>query len=96
MKKLTLYDFTIEDESGLTGHRFYRKLDDGREISLEGCLNGYDVALYDKDLNLIGEKICTNLKDLNDFGLVWGYGEFSMKALERALEIANVLLERQE
>ena len=35
---------------------------DRHEICLEPCLNGWDVALYDLEQNLIGDKYCTNVK----------------------------------
>ncbi len=77
MKKLVLTDFTFE-RIGI-GHRYYCKLPNGKELDLESCLNGYDVALYDEKLNIIGDKVCTNLEQT-------GF------AILKALEIGNKLL----
>ncbi len=91
-KKLTLGSFKREGQLGSFGHRFYCKLDDGREVDLESCLNGYDVAIYDKDLNLIGEKVCTNLEGLLESQIVPGFSMMTGEALEKAIKIANKLV----
>ena len=97
MKKLTLKDFKRIGDKESFGHRFYYKLKDGREVSLESCMNGYDVAIYDKDLNLIGEKTCTDIdfirceyKKKSDFFLKLG------EALIKAVDIANNKLREEE
>ena len=91
--KLTIGSFTREGSQGSFGHRFYKKLEDGREIDLEACLNGYDVALYDKNLDLIGEKVCTNTEGM-EFQIAPGFSIATGEALEKAIEIANELLEK--
>lgn len=84
--------FTREGSVGSFGHRFYKKLDDGREIDLESCLNGYDVALYDKNLDLIGEKVCTNIEGMMETQIMPGFSMGTGEALEKAIEIANKML----
>lgn len=91
MKKLVLGSFKREGPPGSFGHRFYCKLDDGREVDLESCLNGYDVAIYDKDLNLIGEKVCTNIEGM-EFQIMPGFSIGTGEALEKAIKIANKML----
>ena len=39
MKKLTIGSFKREGSQGSFGHRFFTKLEDGREVDLESCLN---------------------------------------------------------
>ena len=85
MKKLTLGSFKREGSQGSFGHRFFAKLEDGREVDLESCLNGYCVGIYDKDLNLIGEKTCTNIMIETQIMPGFRVGE----ALKKAIEIAN-------
>lgn len=92
MKKLTLGSFTREGNQGSFAHRFYKKLEDGREIDLEACLNGYDVALYDKDLNLIKPKVCTDIEMMLETQIMPGFSMMTGEALEKAIKIANELL----
>jgi len=89
MKKLTLGSFKREGAVGSFGHVFTHWLADGGEICLESCLNGYDVAIYDKERNLIGEKKCTNIKEMLEMQIVPGFSMGTGEALERAIEIAN-------
>ena len=90
MKNLTLGSFTRE--VGSFGHRFFCKLEDGREVDLESCLNGYDVAVYDKDLNLIGEKVCTDIEGMKLMQIMPGFSMGTGEALVKAIKIANELL----
>jgi len=92
MKKLTLGSFKREGSQGSFGHRFFTKLDDGREVDLESCLNGYCVAIYDKELNLIGEKVCTNLEGMMESQIMTGFSIMTGEALDKAIKIANKLL----
>lgn len=92
MKKLTLGDLKREGSPGSFGHTFTHKLEDGGEICLESCLNGYCVGIYDEDLNLIGEKKCTNIQGMIEAQMVPGFSVLSGEALNKAVEIANTLL----
>jgi len=92
MKKLTLGSFTREGSQGSFGHRFYCKLDDGREVNLESCLSGYDVAIYNKNLDLIGDKVCTNIEGMMEMQIMPGFSMGTGEALEKAVKIANKLL----
>lgn len=89
MNKLTIGSFIREGNAGSFGHRFYRKLEDGREVDLESCFNGYDVAIYDKDLNLIGEKTCTDIEGMLEMQIMPGFSIGTGEALEKAVKIAN-------
>lgn len=89
MKKLTLGSFTREGAPGSFQHYFKHKLPDGGEICLEACLGGYCVGRYDKDLNIIGEKECTNIEGMVEMQIMPGFSMGTGEALERAVEIAN-------
>jgi hypothetical protein len=89
MKKLTIESFKREGNQGSFGHRFYCKLEDGREVDLESCLEGYDVAIYDKELNLIGEKTCTKIEGMLEMQIMPGFSIGTGEALEKAVKIAN-------
>ena len=89
IKKLTLGSFTREGSQGSFGHRFFTKLKDGREVDLESCLSGYCVGIYDKDLNLIGEKTCTKIDGMLESQIASGFSILSGEALEKAIKIAN-------
>ena len=93
MKKVTLGNFKRNGEPGSFAHCFSYKMPDGRELCLESCLNGYDVALYDSNQNLIGEKICTNLEGMLESQIAPGFSILTGKAIEKALKIANNLME---
>lgn len=64
-KNLTWDDFTIEPV-GDQGHWYYSCImGDGKEVAIEPCAAGYDIAVYDIDRQndgfgrpLIGEKSC--------------------------------------
>lgn len=90
--KLARGSFTREGAQGSFGHRFYKKLDDGREINLESCMNGYCVALYDENLDLIGEKRCTKTEGMLDMQIMPGFSIGTGEALMDAVKIANEML----
>jgi len=75
------------------GHYFTYK-NDKYEICLESCLGGYDVAIYDLNQNLIGEKECTNIERMEEMQIVPGFSLGTGEALEKALEIANKKLKK--
>jgi len=88
MKKLTLGSFKREGLAGSFGHYF--TFTDGKyEVCLESCLNGYDVAIYDMNKNLIGEKECTNIEGMLEMQIMAGFSMGSGEALTKAVEIAN-------
>ena len=87
-KKLTLGSFKRIGEPGSFGHYFSYK-DDKYEVCLESCLNGYDVAIYDLNQNLIGEKECTNIEGMLEMQIMPGFSMGTGKAIEKALKIAN-------
>ena len=91
MKKLTIGSFKRNGVPGSFGHYFSCDLEDGREICLESCLNGYDVAIY-RNKELIGKKVCTNLEGMLESQIMPGFSVMSGEALEKAIEIANKLL----
>ena len=94
IKKLCLGDFTRKGVQGSFGHYFSYILPDGKEICLESCFNGYDVAIYDKEGgNLIGEKTCTNIEGMLESQIIPGFSIMTGEALEKAIEIANQKLE---
>jgi len=95
MKKLTLGSFKREGSQGSFGHRFFTKLEDGREVDLESCLSGYCVGIYDKDLSLIGEKTCTKIEGMLESQIMPGFSILTGEALEKAVEIANKILTPQ-
>lgn len=85
--KLTIGHFKREGLQGSFGHTFTYK--DGKyEVCLESCLNGYDVAVYDSEQNLIGEKECTNTEGM-EFQIIPGFSIATGEALEDAVRIAN-------
>lgn len=64
-RNLTWDDFRIEP-AGVNGH-FYHSciMGDGKEVAIEPCFAGYDIAVYGLDRHndgfgrpLIGEKLC--------------------------------------
>ena len=95
MKKLTLGSFKREGAQGRFGHRFFTKLEDGREVDLESCLSGYCVGIYDKSLNLIGEKTCTKIEGMLESQIMSGISILTGEALEKAVEIANKKLSKE-
>ena len=91
MKKPTLGSFKREGQPGSFGHYFACFLDDGREVCLESCLNGYDIAVY-RDKELIGEKVCTNIEGMLEMQIMPGFSIGTGEALEKAIKIANKLI----
>ena len=89
MKKLTLGNFKREGIQGSFGHYFSHILSSGEEMCLEACLEGYDIALYDKNKNLIGEKVCTRIEGMMEMQIMPGFSMGTGVALEKAVEIAN-------
>jgi len=89
-KKLTLGSFKREGIQGSFGHYFSYIMPDGKEVCLEACLNGYDVAIYDKKGgDLIGEKTCTNIQGMLESQIAPGFSIMTGEALEKAIKIAN-------
>lgn len=96
MKKLTLGSFKRIGEPGSFKHYFSHILPDGKEICLEACLNGYDVAIYDKEGgSLIGEKTCTNIQGMMESQIAPGFSMMTGEAVEKAIKIANQKLKQQ-
>lgn len=91
MKKLTLGSFKRIGPPGSFNHYFSCKLETGEEICLESCLNGYCVAKYDKDQNLIGEKTCTNIEGMVEAQFMPGFSIGTGEALTEAIKLANNL-----
>lgn len=79
MKKLTMSSFVRSVPPGSFGHLFTHKLDEGGEICLESCMEGYCVGRYDKNLDLLGEKKCTRMGEEDE-------------ALNKAIGFANEML----
>jgi hypothetical protein len=77
MKILTLSDFNRIN----IGHYYYFSyVEDEIEICLERCLNGFDIAVYDKAAKfLLLEKRCTNLSNERSY----------LESLAAAIAIAN-------
>ena len=90
--RLTLGSFTRSGGMGSFGHTFTHKLKNGGEICLESCLNGYCVGKYDKDLNLIDKKICTDIEGMLESQIMPGFSIGTGEALEKAIKIANKFL----
>jgi len=90
IKEIKLGDFKRIGPPGSFGHYFSYILPDGKEVCLESCLNGYDVAIYDKEGgNLIGEKTCTNIQGMLESQIVPGFSIMTGEAIEKAIKIAN-------
>jgi hypothetical protein len=83
VEELTIKDFTIKYIAG--SKIKYYETDAGRyTITLEPCLNGFNIAIYEKGNIQSIEKICTNLPTLD--------GEVTQQKLwEKALLLANKL-----
>lgn len=98
IKKLVLGDFKRKGELGSFNHYFSHILKDGKEICLEACLNGYDVAIYDKEDGdlFIGKKECTDLKGLLKSQIIPGFSIMTGSAIDKALKIANKLIKKHE
>src|SRR3989304_6839056 len=88
MKKLTLGSFKREGSVGSFAH-YFTYTDGKYEVCLESCLNGYDVAIYDVNKDLVGEKECTNIEGMLEMQIIPGFSMGTGEALEKALKIAN-------
>jgi hypothetical protein len=91
MKKLTIKDFEFRELVSSFGYWYMCKLEDGRGVCLERCLNGYDVAIYDTKLDLIGKKVCTDMVEPHAIEAMF-MRTISREAVDKAIEIANELL----
>ena len=89
--KLTLGSFKREGLQGSFGHYFTTTLPDGREVCLESCLNGYDIAVY-RDKKLIGKKVCTDIEGMLEMQIMPGFSMGTGEALEKAIKIANKMI----
>ncbi len=88
--KLTIGSLKRKGQQGSFGHYFSHILPDGKEVCLEACLNGYDVAIYDKEGgDLIGEKTCTNIEGMIESQIMPGFSIMTGETLEKAIKIAN-------
>ena len=88
--ELKLGVFKRTGAQGSFRHYFSHILPDGKEVCLEACLKGYDVAIYDKEGgNLIGEKTCTNIQGMLEAQVVPGFSIMTGEAIEKAIKIAN-------
>lgn len=87
--KYKLGDFKREGVPGSFQHYFSHTFANGDELCLEACLNGYCVAKYDKNKEIIGKKICTNLEGMLDMQIIPGFSIATGEALEKALKIVN-------
>lgn len=84
-KLLTVADFKRID---LTPPRFYwsHVTEDEYEVCLEPCLNGFDVAIYDLEHQLVvRHKKCTNVRDMQKIEKLY-------EAINKGVGIANSLL----
>ncbi len=91
MSKLKLGDFKRIGEPGSFQHYFSHKLPNGNEICLEACMSGYCVGLYDKNQELLKDKVCTNIDNMAEMQIMPGFSMGSGGALKKAIEIANTL-----
>lgn len=89
MKKLTIGSFKREGQQGSFQHYFKHITEDGREVCLEACLEGYCVGIYDKEQSLIGEKTCTKIEGMLEMQIMPGFSMGTGEALMKAVEIAN-------
>lgn len=89
MKKLTLGSFKRHGAPGSFKHYFSHFLEDGTEICLEACMQGYDVAIYDPMKKVIGEKECTEIDGMMEMQIAPGFSLGTGEALEKAVTIAN-------
>jgi hypothetical protein len=89
MKKLTIGSFKREGEKGSFQHYFSHVTEDGREVCLEACMEGYCVGIYDQMGFVEGEKTCTKMPNYSDAQIFPGFSTMNGEALEKAVEIAN-------
>lgn len=93
MKELTLGSFKRKGAQGSFGHYFtYRNEEEGIELCLESCFNGYEVALYDLNQELLVPKKCTDIKGMLEAQIAPGFSIMTGEALEKALKMANVMM----
>jgi hypothetical protein len=88
MEKLTIGNFTRLGMAGSFQHYFTYLDENGYEVCLESCLNGYDVAIY-KDKELLVEKQCTDIDGMLEAQIIPGFSMLGGEALQKALAIAN-------
>ncbi|MCR4308094.1 MAG: hypothetical protein NUV80_06055 [Candidatus Berkelbacteria bacterium] len=94
MSKLTIGSFKRMGFPGSFAHYFQAEVGDVA-ICLEACLNGYDVAVYDRETkDLLGEKVCTNIEGMELMQIAPGFSMGTGEALEKAIKIANKLLKK--
>ncbi|MEE8151298.1 MAG: hypothetical protein V3T43_06240 [Nitrosomonadaceae bacterium] len=82
-------------------HYYSHILPGGECLCLEPCLNGFEVALYDKagiSGSLIVPKVCTDIQGgvcwLGDKGHeIAGFFQKQVQAINKALELANEMIE---
>ncbi|MBI5357028.1 hypothetical protein HZB78_05490 [Candidatus Collierbacteria bacterium] len=90
-RALTMGSFERIGSPGSFGHYFTTMLPDGREVCLESCLNGYDVAVY-RNKELIGKKVCTDIEGMLEMQIMPGFSIGTGEALEKAIKIANKMI----
>lgn len=88
IKELKLGSFRREGPPGSFGHYFSWKNNE-IEVCLESCLSGYEVAIYDLNKDLIGEKTCTKIEGMLESQIVPGFSMGTGEAIEKAIKIAN-------
>ncbi len=88
IKELKLGDFKRTGEQGSFRHSFSWKNDE-IEVCLDSCFNGYDVAIYDLNQDLIGKKTCTNIQGMLESQVAPGFSILTGQALMKAIKIAN-------
>lgn len=73
---------------GILNRYYYSYKTDKVEITLEFCLNGFDVAVYDLNENLLEPKVCTDFS-LEDFKTLP-----REKIIDKAIKIANTFYKK--
>lgn len=86
--KLKIGSFKRIGPPGSFKHYFSWKNDE-IEVCLESCFNGYDVAIYDLNSDLIGKKTCTKIKGMLESQVAPGFSIMTGEALTKAVKIAN-------
>ncbi len=90
MKQLIADDFQLIGLGSFTCCFTYTD-EDGYEVCLEPCLNGFDVAIY-KNKDLVIEKVCTNIDiDVEGGHILANYLEGLARdvVLDVAIRVAN-------
>lgn len=75
---MKLKNFVFKSDPG-----YYSHIHGNKEICLEPCLNGFDVAIYENQ-SLLEPKVCTNIEKYN----AWSR-DSSIAALSKALSLAK-------